>query len=72
MRIGDTSMGAKIDVLVMQVETGSVMQLEGTDYERIGERAYSSTFEAQENEFLTRGCVAGPLVGRDLCWTRAG
>ena len=70
--IGDTSGGEEAgDVLVMTVEPSSGKQLAGTAYDPKRDRTYSITIEVGQDRLVTRGCVLGRLLCRDVSWTPA-
>ena len=70
--IGDTSGGEEAgDVLVMTLEPRSETQLGGTAYDPKRDRTYSITVEVLEDGLVTRGCVLGGLLCRNVSWTPA-
>ena len=70
--IGDTA-GAEEpgDRLVMSLEQDSAGTLVGTADEEKRERTYSMTLRVGEDRLVTRGCVLGGLLCRDVTWTPA-
>lgn len=70
--VGDTSGGEDAgDVLVMSLEPRSEKQLAGTAYDRKRDRSYSITIDVQDEGLVTRGCVLGGLLCRNVSWTPA-
>lgn len=70
--IGDTSGGEEEgDVLVMKLEPRSATELGGTAYDRKRDRTYSISVDVRDNGLVTRGCVLGGLLCRNVSWTPA-
>lgn len=70
--IGDTAGGEEPgDRLVMSLEQDSAGTLVGTAYDEKRERTYSMTLRVGEDRLVTRGCVLGGLLCRDVTWTPA-
>ena len=70
--IGDTSKGEEPgDRLIMSLEPQSGDTLEGTAYDPKRDRTYSMTLTVRSNGLVTRGCVLGGLLCRDVNWSPA-
>ena len=70
--IGDTSGGEEPgDRLVMSLEPRSPDTLVGTAYDVKRDRTYSMTLQVGEDRLVTRGCVLGGILCRDVGWTPA-
>lgn len=70
--IGDTSKGeAPGDRLVMSLQQKSADTLAGTAYDAKRDRTYSITVQVSNNALVTRGCILGGLLCRDVGWTPA-
>jgi len=70
--IGDSSGGEEVgDMLVMTVKPESNGELVGTAYDRKRDRTYSITIEKKNGRLVTRGCLLGRLLCRDVSWTPA-
>jgi uncharacterized protein (DUF2147 family) len=70
--IGDTSKGEEVgDKLVMTLEQSAENQFEGTAYDPKRDKTYSMTLTVGEQSLVTRGCIAGGLLCRDVRWTPA-
>lgn len=70
--IGDTSKGEEVgDRLVMSLEPQSENTLAGTAYDEKRDRTYSMTLQVAQNGLVTRGCVLGGLLCRNVSWTPA-
>lgn len=68
--IGDTSRGEEAgDRLVMSLEPQSADTLAGTAYDVKRDRTYSMTLQVGEDRLVTRGCVLGGVLCRDVSWT---
>ena len=67
--IGDTSKGeAAGDRLVMSLQPKSADTLSGTAYDAKRDRTYSITVQVSANALVTRGCILGGLLCRDVHW----
>lgn len=67
--IRDTSKGEEAgDLLVMSLKPKSANTLEGTAYDKKRDRSYSMTLTVKSNGLVTRGCVLGGLVCRNVNW----
>ncbi len=70
--IGDTSGGEEAgDRLIMSLEPQSANTLAGTAYDEKRDRTYSMTLRVGEGRLVTRGCVLGGVLCRDVSWTPA-
>lgn len=70
--IGDTSKGeAPGDRLVMSLQQKSADTLAGTAYDAKRDRTYSITVQVFNNALVTRGCILGGLLCRDVGWMPA-
>ncbi|MEN5081683.1 DUF2147 domain-containing protein [Bosea sp. TWI1241] len=70
--IGDTSKGeAPGDRLVMTLEKQPDGSFSGTAYDPKRERSYAMTITAKPGALVTRGCILGRLICRDVNWTAA-
>lgn len=70
--IGDTSGGEEAgDRLVMSLEPQSADTLAGTAYDEKRDRTYSITLQVGEDGLVTRGCVLGGILCRNVSWTPA-
>jgi uncharacterized protein (DUF2147 family) len=70
--IGDTSKGEEPgDKLVMSLEPQSADTLAGTAYDPKRDRRYSITLQVAERALVTRGCILGGVLCRDVGWTAA-
>ena len=70
--IGDTSGGEEAgDRLVMTLETQSADTLAGKAYDEKRDRTYSITLTVAASRLVTRGCVLGGIVCRNVSWTPA-
>ncbi|MEO3387041.1 DUF2147 domain-containing protein [Mesorhizobium sp. CAU 1741] len=70
--IGDTSKGEEVgDKLVMSLEPATADTLEGTAYDPKRDRTYSMTLKVGQDGLVTRGCVLGGILCRDVTWTPA-
>lgn len=70
--IGDTSKGENVgDRLVMSLQPKASDTLEGTAYDEKRGRSYAMTLKIQGSGLVTRGCVLGGLVCRDVSWAPA-
>jgi len=70
--IGDTSKGEAVgDRLVMSLKPKDASTLEGTAFDEKRDRSYSMTLKVKPNGLVTRGCVLGGLVCRNVSWAPA-
>lgn len=70
--IGDTSKGEEAgDRLVMSLQPKSPDTLAGTAYDAKRDRTYSITVQVSENALLTRGCILGGVLCRNVHWKPA-
>lgn len=70
--IGDTSGGEEPgDRLVMSLEPQSPGTLAGTAYDVKRDRTYSIALRVRQGSLVTRGCVLGGILCRDVSWTAA-
>lgn len=70
--IGDTSQGEEVgDRLVMSLKPEAPGTLEGTAYDEKRNRTYSMTLKVEGDGLVTRGCVLGGLVCRNVSWAPA-
>ena len=70
--IGDTSKGEEPgDRLIMSLAPQSGDTLAGTAYDPKRDRTYSMTLTVRSNGLVTRGCVLGGLLCRDVNWSPA-
>ena len=70
--IRDTSMGEEVgDRLVMNLKPTSSATLEGTAYDPKRKLSYSMTLRLDGKSLMTRGCVVGGLICKDVRWTAA-
>lgn len=70
--IGDTSKGEEPgDKLVMSLEPQSPDTLAGTAYDPKRDRSYSITLQVAGRALVTRGCILGGVLCRDVSWTAA-
>jgi len=70
--IGDTSQGEEAgDRLVMSLTPQSADTLAGTAYDEKRDRTYSMTLKVTDGGLVTRGCVLGGLLCRDVSWKPA-
>ena len=71
--IKDTSGGEEVgDKLVMKVKPESDDTLSGSAYDVKRKRTYSITIKVAKANLVTRGCIAGGLLCKDVSWSRAG
>jgi uncharacterized protein (DUF2147 family) len=68
--IGDTSGGVG-DKLVMTLSPQPDGSFTGTAYDPKRGRSYALTIRASSNRRVTRGCIPGRLLCRDVNWTAA-
>ncbi|WP_421580639.1 DUF2147 domain-containing protein [Shinella sp. M31] len=70
--IGDTSKGEEAgDRLVMSLKPKSPDTLAGTAYDAKRDRTYSITVQVSENALLTRGCILGGVLCKNVHWQPA-
>lgn len=70
--IGDTSRGEAVgDKLVMSLRPQSADTLTGTAYDPKRDRSYSITLEVLKSGLVTRGCILGGIVCRNVSWKPA-
>lgn len=70
--IGDTSKGEEAgDRLVMSLQPKSADTLAGTAYDVKRKRNYSITVQVSENALVTRGCILGGILCRNVHWKSA-
>jgi uncharacterized protein (DUF2147 family) len=70
--IGDTSKGEEAgDRLVMSLQPKSPDTLAGTAYDAKRDRTYSITVQVSENALLTRGCILGGVLCKNVHWKPA-
>lgn len=67
--IKDTSKGEEVgDRLIMSLERKSDTELSGTAFDPKRDRTYSMTLIIEKNGLITRGCIVGGLLCRDVNW----
>jgi len=67
--IKDTSKGEEVgDRLIMSLERKSDTELSGTAFDPKRDRTYSMTLIIGKNGLITRGCIFGGLLCRDVNW----
>jgi uncharacterized protein (DUF2147 family) len=67
--IKDTSKGEEVgDRLIMSLERKSDTELSGTAFDPKRDRTYSMTLIIGKNGLITRGCIIGGLLCRDVNW----
>ncbi|OQM74459.1 DUF2147 domain-containing protein [Manganibacter manganicus] len=67
--IKDTSKGEEVgDRLIMSLERKSDTELSGTAFDPKRDRTYSMTLIIEKNGLITRGCIIGGLLCRDVNW----
>lgn len=70
--IGDTSKGEEAgDRLVMSLQPKSPDTLAGTAYDAKRDRTYSITVQVSKNALLTRGCILGGVLCKNVHWQPA-
>ncbi|HEV7322208.1 MAG TPA: DUF2147 domain-containing protein [Ensifer sp.] len=70
--IGDTSKGeAAGDRLVMSLKADAADTLSGTAYDEKRDRTYSITVKVSDHALVTRGCILGGVLCRDVHWKPA-
>lgn len=67
--IRDTSKGEEAgDRLIMALQPKSSDTLSGTAYDAKRERTYSITVQVSDNSLLTRGCILGGILCKNVRW----
>jgi uncharacterized protein (DUF2147 family) len=67
--IKDSSKGEEVgDRLIMSLERKSDTELSGTAFDPKRDRTYSMTLIIGKNGLITRGCIIGGLLCRDVNW----
>lgn len=70
--IGDTSSGEAVgDKLIMTLTPKSATTLAGKAYDPKRELTYSISVEVGKTNLVTRGCIIGGLVCKNVTWTPA-
>jgi uncharacterized protein (DUF2147 family) len=70
--IKDTSKGEETgDKLVMSLTPASATVLKGTAFDPKRGRSYAITVIVGERRLVTRGCILGGIICRDVTWTLA-
>lgn len=70
--IGDTSKGEEAgDRLVMTLQPKSADTLAGTAYDAKRNRTYSITVQVSDKSLLTRGCILGGMLCKNVHWEPA-
>ncbi|MBZ7927223.1 DUF2147 domain-containing protein (plasmid) [Ensifer adhaerens] len=70
--IGDTSKGEEAgDRLVMSLTPKTADTLTGTAYDPKRNRTYSITVVVLDKSLVTRGCILGGILCRDVHWASA-
>jgi uncharacterized protein (DUF2147 family) len=70
--IKDTSKGEEVgDRLVMTLNRTSPTKLAGTAYDPKRDRSYAITLVLDSDSLITRGCILGGLLCRDVNWAPA-
>lgn len=70
--IGDTSKGEEPgDRLVMSLKPKSPDTLTGTAYDAKRDRTYAITVQVSDNALLTRGCILGGVLCKNVHWKPA-
>jgi uncharacterized protein (DUF2147 family) len=70
--IKDTSKGEEVgDRLVMTLNRTSPTKLTGTAYDPKRDRSYAITLVLDSDSLITRGCILGGLLCRDVNWAPA-
>lgn len=68
--IGDTSKGEEVgDKLIMTLRRQSDTELVGKAYDPKRDRTYSMTLIVGQARLVTRGCILGGLLCKDVSWT---
>lgn len=69
--IGDTSGGEEVgDKLVMTVKPASANTLSGEAYDAKRKRSYSIEIKVEKSNLVTKGCIVGGLLCKDVAWSR--
>lgn len=67
--IGDTSGGEEVgDRLVMSLKPDAAGKLTGTAYDEKRDRTYGMTMTVAKDKLVTRGCVLGGVLCKDVSW----
>ena len=70
--IRDTSKGEEAgDRLIMSLQPKSPDTLSGTAFDEKRERTYSITVQVSDNALLTRGCILGGVLCKNVRWLPA-
>jgi len=70
--IRDTSKGEEVgDKLVLSLQRASDTELYGSAYDAKRDRTYSIIIIVEPRSLITRGCLLGRVLCRDVSWTRA-
>jgi uncharacterized protein (DUF2147 family) len=70
--IRDTSKGEEAgDRLIMSLQPKSPDTLSGTAFDEKRERTYSITVQVSDNSLLTRGCILGGVLCKNVRWQQA-
>lgn len=70
--IGDTSSGEAVgDKLVMTLSRQADGSFSGTAYDPKRDKNFSMTVKVADGALVTRGCILGQLICRDVNWTAA-
>lgn len=70
--IRDTSKGEEAgDRLIMSLQPKSSDTLSGTAFDEKRERTYSITVQVFDNALLTRGCILGGMLCKNVRWQSA-
>jgi uncharacterized protein (DUF2147 family) len=70
--IRDTSKGEEAgDRLIMSLRPKSPDTLSGTAFDEKRERTYSITVQVSDNALLTRGCILGGVLCKNVRWQSA-
>ncbi len=70
--IGDTSKGEEAgDRLVMSLQPKSADTLSGTAYDVKRKRSYSITVQVSNDALMTRGCILGGILCKNVHWKQA-
>jgi uncharacterized protein (DUF2147 family) len=68
--IGDTRKGEEVgDKLIMTLRRQSETELVGKAYDPKRDRTYSMTLIVEQARLVTRGCILGGLLCKDVIWT---
>lgn len=68
--IGDTSKGEEVgDKLILTLRRQSDTELVGSAYDPKRDRTYSMTLIVGQARLVTRGCILGGLLCKDVIWT---